>query len=92
LYQYRQAIAGALFDMKGEAIGIVTSKLSAARMFNLTKDITEKVNYAVKISYLNGLLMTLPREHRIPVHPAKQGALSGLAKQLKDSVMIVVAR
>ena len=83
---------GPLLNMKGEVIGIVISKLNAAEMFKLTNDITENVNYAVKISYLNALLMTLPDKHPIPVQPVKKDTLADLANRLERSVMIVVAR
>jgi len=83
---------GPLLNMRGEAIGIVISKLNAAEMFKRTNDITENANYAVKIFYLNGLLLALPNKHPIAVHPVKRGTLADLASRLERSVMIVIAR
>jgi len=64
---------GPLLNMNGEAIGIVISKLNAAEMFKRTNDITENANYAVKIFYLNALLMALPNKHSIAVQPRLEG-------------------
>ena len=83
---------GPLLNMRGEAIGIVISKLNAAEMFKRTNDITENANYAVKIFYLNALLKALPNKHPIPVQPVKRGRLADLASRLERSVMIVIAR
>ena len=83
---------GPLLNMRGEAIGIVISKLNAAEMFKRTKDITENANYAVKIFYLNALLKALPNKHPIPVQPVKRGTLADLTSRLERSVMIVIAR
>jgi len=67
---------GPLLNVNGEVIGIVTSKLSAAEMFKRTNDITENANYAVKIVYLNALLLALPNKHPIAVQASKRETLS----------------
>lgn len=47
---------GPLLNMRGEVVGIITSKLAAERVFRYTGDLPQNVNYAVKSSYLGPLL------------------------------------
>lgn len=47
---------GPLVDKYGNAIGIVTSKLDAFKVFMWTGDLPENINYAVKSTYLHLLL------------------------------------
>lgn len=51
---------GALVDATGNVIGLVTSKLSARVALATSGALPENVNYAVKSTYLLGLLESLP--------------------------------
>ena len=84
---------GPLINMNGEVVGIVTSKLSAIKVFRWTGDLPQNVNYAMKSSYLLDLLeqsgdMDLVLEEL----PHGSGTLQSHAERIKDSVLIVVAR
>ena len=47
---------GPLIIMDGELVGIVTSKLSATKVFRWTGDLPQNVNYAMKSRFLLHLL------------------------------------
>jgi S1-C subfamily serine protease len=84
---------GPLINMNGEVVGIVTSKLSAIKVFRWTGDLPQNVNYAMKSQYLLNLLeqsgdMDLVLEEL----PHGSGTLQSHAEKIKDSVLIVVAR
>ncbi len=49
---------GPLVGADGAVVGLITSKLAAARIFEYTGDLPQNVNYAVKIPYLRLLLDT----------------------------------
>jgi len=84
---------GPLLNMNGEVVGIVTAKLSAAKIFEVTGDLPQNVNYAVKASYLKALLGSVsPSIKHIKTLPANKASLEELAARIKDSVLIVVAK
>jgi serine protease Do len=41
---------GALLDQSGNVVGVVDSKLNALRVANITKDLAQNVNFAIKAS------------------------------------------
>ena len=51
---------GALVDERGNVIGVVSAKLSAAATLKATGELPENVNYAVKSSFLLGFLESVP--------------------------------
>ena len=51
---------GALVDDHGNVVGVVSAKLSAKAAFAMTGALPENVNYAIKSSYLLGLLESVP--------------------------------
>jgi S1-C subfamily serine protease len=50
----------ALVDERGNVIGVVSAKLSAAAALKATGELPENVNYAVKSSFLLGFLESVP--------------------------------
>ena len=82
---------GPLLNMKGEVVGIVTSKLNAAKMFEWTGDIPQNVNYAVKINYLRALIDSThhSRQTPLPILPATQNTLVNLSQQIQDSIVLI---
>ncbi len=52
---------GALVDDHGNVVGVVSAKLSATAALEATGSLPENVNYAVKSSYVLGLLESLPQ-------------------------------
>lgn len=84
---------GPLINMRGEVVGVVTSKLSAMKVFRWTGDLPQNVNYAMKSVYLLDLLeQTGDMDLVLEEVPTRKDSLQGHAGRFKDSVMIVVAR
>jgi len=82
---------GPLLNMKGEVVGIVTAKLSAAEVFKWTGDLSQNVNYAVKAPYLSVLLSSTPDAADIQKLPSGKTDLPTLVSRIEPSVMIVIA-
>ena len=45
-----------LINMNGEVVGLISAKLSAPQVLNQTGDLTQNVNYAIRMRYVSGLL------------------------------------
>jgi S1-C subfamily serine protease len=75
---------GALFNRKGEIIGIVISSLNANYFYESANVIPQNVNFAVKVDYLNALISMLPEANKILNRKSQIGNLS-LEKQF-DSI------
>jgi len=83
---------GPLINMRGEVVGVVASKLSAAKVFKWTGDMPQNVNYAIKSGYVQILLSSLDPASSVPVLPSRKDNLAGLAKRIEGSVLMVVAQ
>ncbi|HEX2748836.1 MAG TPA: serine protease [Verrucomicrobiales bacterium] len=84
---------GALFNMNGEIVGIVTSKLSAAAALGATGALPENVNYAVKIRAVTDALPSDQLKLK-SVSLRKPGtlALQEIVKRVDPSVVQVIAK
>ena len=81
---------GPLLNMRGEVVGVITSKLSAQKMFEWTGDIPQNVNYAIKINRLSSLISDLETDEQVIAGGTKQiQDLETLASNVIDSVIIV---
>jgi len=84
---------GPLVNMEGKVVGIVTSKVNAVKMFKWTGDLPQNINYGIKISYLQGLLSSVSPKKRIDtIRPFRYASVEELAKKIKGSVLIIVAK
>jgi S1-C subfamily serine protease len=82
---------GPLIDMKGEVVGVVTSKLSAVRVFQWTGDLPQNVNYAMKSKFVISLLKDQDMDMVLKEIPPKKSSLQDLARRIENSILIVVA-
>jgi len=85
---------GPLLNMQGEVVGIITSKLSAQKMFEWTGDVPQNVNYAIKINQLRALMNTLKTDEQVVMGSTENKQdqnLESLASILVDSVILVAA-
>jgi S1-C subfamily serine protease len=85
---------GPLFNNKGEVIGITTSSLDAMKAFKIMGAIPQNVNFAIKSSYIKGLLQSIPDSmvslRSIVVVPSDpESRVSGLIKQVKNNIVLV---
>ena len=83
---------GPLVNMEGKVVGIITSKIDAVKMFKWTGDLPQNINYGIKISYLKGLLSSVPQKQHIDtLAPFKYTSVQELAKEIKNSVLMIMA-
>lgn len=81
---------GPLINMNGEVIGVITSKLSAQKMFEWTGDVPQNVNYAIKVKYLNALLGEVEMSEPVIAGGSRQHqTLETLAENIIQSVVII---
>lgn len=79
---------GPLINMRGEVVGLVTAKLSAAHVYRWTGDMPQNVNYAVKVGYLTSLLPHGESPASIEVGEAN---LETLGARVRESVVRITA-
>ena len=65
---------GALVDERGNVVGVVSAKLSTPAALASSGSLPENVNYAVKSSFLLGLLESVPRSVREAQGAGDEGA------------------
>ena len=82
---------GPLFNMNGEVVGMVVSKLRAEVMLKSAGDLTQNVNYAVKTRYIEALLEEANRGP-LPAGTAVRKELRAeeLVAQNRDAVLIIL--
>ncbi|MDQ6970758.1 MAG: tetratricopeptide repeat-containing serine protease family protein [Mariprofundus sp.] len=83
---------GPLLNMRGEVVGITTSKISAVKIFKWTGDMPQNVNYAVKSSYIHILLSSASLSTKVSMLPVKSAKLSDLAQRIEGSVLMIIAK
>jgi S1-C subfamily serine protease len=87
---------GPLFNQKGEVIGITTASLSLNAIQSLGA-VPQNVNYAIKSSFVNNLLTTIPKtllsNRGIVVVPNKPGnSLSDFFERVSNNVVLIEAK
>ena len=84
---------GPLLNMSGEAVGIVTSKLNAMKMFKWTGDVPQNVNYAMKIDYLKTLvnLNVTNGLNSYDVLASDKNTLVNLTRRVRHSIVLIKA-
>ncbi len=83
---------GPLLNMRGEVVGVVTSKLAAMEIFNFTGDLPQNVNYAIKVQYLLPLLEGNKPSPGATLLAAAESPIEELAERVKGSVFMVLAQ
>jgi len=83
---------GPLINMRGEVIGIVTSKLNAVKIFKWTGDMPQNVNYAIKVHYLKALLDSVQPKRSFELLPVKEASPKELVKRVENSIVRVIAK
>lgn len=94
LYQINNAIqpgnsGGALFNKKGELVGICVSGLNAKFFYENQGIIPQNMNFAIKASYLKNLIGMMPEGDEIlkRINTVKQGALEEQIEQLNPFIV-----
>jgi TPR repeat protein len=82
---------GPLLGEDGRAVGIITSKLAAAKVFEWTGDLPQNINYAVKSVYLRILLETEDIDFSTKPIATEELSKPDLIKMITDSVGLIIA-
>jgi S1-C subfamily serine protease len=84
---------GALFDMRGNVVGVVVAKLDDIATFKRSGSLPENVGYAIKSSYLLGFLQSVPGalESAPPLH-ALDADFESVVSAAEKSTISVIAR
>ena len=83
---------GPLLNLRGEVVGVVTSKLNAIEVFRYTGDVPQNVNFAVKVGYVETLLASAGLVRQGPVVPAAEGDLEDVARRVRGAVVMVLVQ
>ena len=81
---------GPLFDMNGNVIGIVVAMLDAKTAFKVSGSIPQNVNYAVKSTYAQALLDTLPEVSSNLLSAYKKESFDKVVDRAKKSVVMIL--
>jgi S1-C subfamily serine protease len=82
---------GPLINPRGAVVGVVTSKLNVVKMLEYSGDFPENVSFAVKSSYLEALLKSMPnRPSNLKELPIESRPLQEIAKSVQGSILLVV--
>ena len=80
---------GALSDLSGNVIGIVTSRIGDKAAFESSGAIPQNVNYAVKSSYLLALIESEPDAYKNLVKPIKHTDFSTAAQSVEKATVLI---
>ena len=80
---------GPLVNEKGQVVGIVIAKLDEKATYEITGDLPENVNYAVKSSFILPFLEAIPE---LPIADNKEQQLdrATVIEKAKDSVVLIL--
>jgi hypothetical protein len=81
---------GPLLDLNGSVVGIVTAKLDAKSVLSTTGDLTQNVNYALKVSYAGGLTDSLSGLSRARTGGVGKVLSPSLVTSIESSVYLVL--
>lgn len=79
---------GPLFDEKGNLVGMVAAKLDSLVTLELTGDLPQNVNYAIKADYLEPVLKTV-QGLEVGKEKTKDVNLLELIEKLKQSAVMI---
>lgn len=85
---------GPLVNMRGEVVGITTSKLDAVRVFKYTGDLPEGINYAVKSQYIAALIASVSEDKGYLNKTSNNSfnELNQAVNAVQDSVLLIEAQ
>jgi serine protease Do len=87
---------GALVDERGNVVGVVSAKLNASAVLRLSGALPEKVNYAVKSSYLLSFLESVPgllaegHQGKLKEPSTKDKKFDELVKEAEQAAVLVL--
>ena len=82
---------GALCDLKGDVVGIIVSILKSEVAFKITGSLPQNVNYAIKSSYAESLIDTVPEVVNRLKKSHKQFSFEKTVEQVKKSTVMIIS-
>jgi uncharacterized protein len=82
---------GPLLDESGNICGVIVAMLDAETTFKISGSLPQNVNYAVKSTYAQALLDTLPEVAEKLAQPASKMAFDDMVKRVQKSIVMVLA-
>lgn len=82
---------GPLLDGDGVVVGVVSSKLNAVRVHEMTGDIPQNVNFAIKAALARGFLEAVGVDYQCRAYGAVRAA-ADIAAEARDFVMKIECR
>ena len=81
---------GPLLDMNGNVIGIIVAMLDAKTAFQISGSLPQNVNYAVKSTYAQALLDTLPDVSGNFLSAYTKKSFDNVVDRVKKCVVLIV--
>jgi hypothetical protein len=82
---------GPLMDTQGHVVGVVSAKLDAQVVLKATGDLTQNVNYALKVAYAEGLIESLPGVTRGSALAAGGSLSAAVVQRIEESVYLILS-
>ena len=85
---------GPLVNEYGNVVGVVVSRLNAIKLLKETGSLPQNVNYAVKSSFANSFLESLPKvvgKLKEP-HPRTKRKFSDAVKEVQAATVLILVR
>jgi uncharacterized protein len=80
---------GPVLDSRGQLVGIVVGKLNAIAVADVTDDIPQNVNFAIKSTVLENLLQSLSIEYKRDEPNSPELSVPDLAERAKNATVMV---
>ena len=82
---------GPLLDGDGAVVGVVSSKLNVVRVHEMTGDIPQNVNFAIKSALARGFLEAIGVDHQCRA-PRSARSVADIAAEARDFVLKIECR
>ena len=81
---------GPLLDNSGNIIGVIVAMIDAKTAFNITGSLPQNVNYAVKSTYAQAIIDTMPEVAAKLLSPSRNSSFDAAVDRVKKSVVMVL--
>ena len=81
---------GPLLDDRGNIIGVIVAMIDAKTAFNITGSLPQNVNYAVKSTYAQAIIDTMPEVAAKLLSPSRNSSFDAAVDRVKKSVVMVL--
>ncbi len=82
---------GPLMDNNGNVVGVLVSILNAEATFQITGNLPQNVNYALKTNYAMSVIDTVPEAYKGLLQPYGKQKFEKVVERVKKSVVMILA-